>query len=155
MAQTSQISAEQRREAYANMVNTNTGIDEVMIRDLVHTFYAQIRSDELLGPIFDARIADWDTHLERMCLFWSSVTLMSGQYHGRPMPAHAPLPVDGTHFDHWLALFAQTARDVCPPAASELFIDKARMIATSLELGIATHRGLLLTNGSRLPPINA
>ncbi len=155
MNEMSESAAEQRRDAFADTVYRETGIDDAMIHNLVHTFYGRIRSDSLLGPIFNARISDWDSHLERMCAFWSSVTLMSGRYHGRPMPAHAPLPVAGSHFDHWLSLFAQTAQEVCPPAAAELFMEKARMIAASLELGIATHRGLLLSKGSRLPPPNA
>lgn len=144
-----------RREAFAAGVHKETGIDDAMIRELVHTFYARIRGDFLLGPIFESRISDWGPHLERMCAFWSSVTLMSGRYHGRPMPAHAPLPIDASHFDQWLRLFVDTARAVCPPAAADLFIGKALMIATSLELGIATHRGLLLSKGQRLPPANA
>lgn len=148
-------SAQLRRESFAASVHSDTGIDEAMIRNLVHAFYARIRNDALLGPIFEARIADWDPHLDRMCAFWSSVTLMSGRYHGRPMPAHAPLPIDASHFDHWLKLFSETAREVCSPAAAQLFIGKALMIATSLELGIATHRGLLLAKGSRLPPADA
>ncbi|MGD9670093.1 MAG: group III truncated hemoglobin [Hyphomicrobiaceae bacterium] len=151
MDEMSEVSAPRRREAFAASVQRETGIDETMIRSLVHTFYARIRSDAMLGPIFETRIADWNAHLERMCAFWSSVTLMTGQYHGRPMPAHAPLPIDARHFDHWLVLFAQTACEICPPAAARLFIDKAQMIATSLELGIATHRGLMLAKGSRLP----
>lgn len=151
----SEGSAEQRRAAFANLVHSETGIDDAMIRNVVHTFYGRIRADELLGPIFEARISDWDTHLERMCAFWSSVTLMSGRYHGRPMPAHAPLPVGGKHFDHWLSLFAQTTRDVCPTAAADLFMEKAQMIATSLELGIATHRGVMLAKGARLPIVGS
>ena len=46
------------------------------------------------------------------CLFWSSVALASGRYHGQPMPKHLPLPVEARHFDRWLELFRQTARDV-------------------------------------------
>ena len=103
-------------------------------------------------PIFSARISDWTTHLERMCAFWSSVTLVTGRYHGRPMQAHARLPVDASHFDHWLALFGETAREVCPPAAAAYFVERARMIAESLELGIGTMRGLMLAKGERLPP---
>jgi len=139
-----------RRAAFANEVRQRTGIDEHMIERLVHAFYGRVQADNVLGPIFVERIADWPAHLARMCAFWSSVTLMSGRYHGRPMQAHAPLPVEGTHFDRWLELFAATARDVCPPAAADLFIDKATMIAESLELGIATHRGLMLAKGERL-----
>jgi hemoglobin len=141
-----------RRAAAAAEVQARTGIDEDMIRRLVHTFYDRIRADEVLGPIFAARISDWTPHLERMCAFWSSVTLVTGRYHGRPMQAHAPLPVDASHFDRWLALFAEIANEVCPPAAAAYFVERARMIAESLELGIGTMRGLMLAKGERLPP---
>jgi hemoglobin len=114
-----------------------------------------VRADPRLGPVFETRIADWPPHLARMCAFWSSVVLMTGRYHGRPMQAHAPLPVGAEHFDRWLALFEATAEYVCPPAAAALFIEKARLIAQSLELGIALHRGLLLAPGARLPPAPA
>jgi hemoglobin len=121
----------------------------------VHSFYDRVRADPLLGPVFAARIADWPPHLAHMCAFWSSVVLMTGRYHGRPMQAHAQLPVDVHHFDRWLVLFEETAQDVCPPAAAALFIEKAQMIAQSLELGIATHRGLFLPPGAQLPPASA
>jgi hemoglobin len=140
-----------RRAAFTAEVKARTGIDEDMIRRLVHAFYDRIRADAVLGPVFEQRIADWGPHLERMCAFWSSVALMTGRYHGRPMQAHAPLPVDAAHFDRWLGLFTETAAQVCPPAAAEHFIGRARMIAESLELGIATHRGLMLARGERLP----
>ena len=143
-----------RRSEFAAEVKARTGIDEAMIQRLVHGFYSRIRIDPVLGPIFAARIKEWDPHLARMCAFWSSVVLMTGRYHGRPMEKHALLPVSGAHFDRWLRLFADTAREMCPPAAAEHFIDRARMIGASLELGIATHRGLLLSKGERLPPIN-
>lgn len=139
-----------RRAAFAAEVEARTGIDEAMIHRLVHGFYDRVRADALLGPIFEARIGDWGPHLARMCAFWSSVALMTGRYHGRPMPAHMPLPVGAMHFDRWLALFEATAAELCPPAAAALFIEKAQMIAQSLELGIAMHRGLLLQPGMRL-----
>jgi hemoglobin len=143
-----------RRAAFAAAVQARTGIDEAMIQHLVHTFYDRVRADAVLGPIFAARIADWEPHLQRMCAFWSSVVLMTGRYHGRPMQAHAPLPIGAAHFDRWLAIFTATAQDVCPAPAAEHFIGKAQMIAESLQLGIATHRGLVLAAGQRLPAGN-
>lgn len=125
-------------------------VDEALIAKLVHTFYARVREDAWLGPIFDARVRDWDVHLGRMCAFWSSVTLGTGRYHGRPMPMHLPLPVDGRHFDRWLALFEATAREVCPPEAAAIFLEKARRIAESLELGVAMGAGVSLQRGERL-----
>ena len=82
-----------------------TGLDEAILRDLVHRLYEKVRCDAELGPVFEARIADWEPHLDRMVAFWSSVALMTGRYHGAPMPAHATLPVTWTHFDRWLTLF--------------------------------------------------
>lgn len=129
----------------------SAGVTEPVIHDLVHAFYARVREDDVLGPIFNGAIDDWDAHLEKLCAFWSSVTLMSGRYKGTPMKVHAELPgIVGAHFDRWLGLFRQTARDVCPPAAAALFIDRAERIAQSLELGIAVHRGQILSPGERL-----
>lgn len=138
-----------RRAAITAEIKEKTGIDDAMIGELVHGFYAKVRADEVLGPVFAERIKDWGPHLERMCAFWSSVALLTGTYHGRPMQAHQPLPVDARHFDRWLQLFEQTASELCPPAAAELFIDRARRIAESLELGIALHHGQMLGRGER------
>jgi hemoglobin len=122
-----------------------------MIRALVHTFYARVRQDSLLGPIFNDTVADWGEHLETLCAFWSSVMLMTGRYKGTPMQVHAALPgLSAVHFDRWLDLFRATAREVCPPQAAALFIYRAERIGQSLELGIALHRGLMLEPGERL-----
>jgi hemoglobin len=80
----------------------------------------RVRDDAILGPIFVAKIKDREPHLQKMFAFWSSVALMSGRYHASPFAWHLPLPIDARHFDRWLALFAQTAHDVCPQAAAAL-----------------------------------
>ncbi len=124
------------------------GVTEAMIETLVRAFYGKVRADAVLGPIFAAGIADWEPHLHRMFHFWSSVTLMSGRYHGTPMPAHARIAGIGPdHFARWLELFADTAREVCPPEAAALFVDRAQRIAQSLQMGIAVSRG-------ELPPLH-
>lgn len=138
-----------RRAAIVDQIRAETGIDEAMIARLVNGFYDRVRADPLIGPVFNDRITDWQPHLEQMRLFWSSVALMSGAYHGRPMPKHLPLPVDARHFDRWLELFEATARDLCPPVAADHFIERARRIAESLELGIAGANGVLLGKGER------
>jgi hemoglobin len=143
------MTAAERRDQIVAEITARTGITEEMIERLVRSFYARVRDDEMLAPIFDARIKDWEPHLQQMCAFWSSVALMSGRYHGAPMPKHLPLPVDGTHFDRWLALFEATAGDVCPPEAAAHFVERARRIAASLELGVAGANGVLLGLGER------
>lgn len=123
------------------------GITEAMIARLVHAFYGKTRTDSVLGPIFERAIGEnWDPHLAKMCNFWSSVVLMSGRYKGTPMAIHAALEdlqgeMRSAHFARWLDLFRETAAALCPPEAAGLFIDRAEMIAQSLQLGIAVARG--------------
>lgn len=138
-----------RRAELAAEIRASTGIDEAMIEQLVRAFYTKVRADESLAPIFGAKIADWEPHLQRMFAFWSSVALMSGAYHGQPMQKHMPLAIDSRHFDRWLALFAETARETCPPEAADYFVRRAKMIAESLELGVAGANGALLAKGER------
>jgi hemoglobin len=148
----SQAGAARRNLIVADIVE-RTGIDFAMIECLVRAFYGRARHDPLIGPIFDQKVVDWDTHIARMCDFWSSVVLTSGRYHGQPMVAHLPLPIDTPHFDRWLELFTETAREVCPPAAAAYFIDRAYRIADSLEFGIAAQKGELRPR--RVPPTSA
>ena len=142
-------SAEERRASIVSLTQAQTGIDEMMIETLVRAFYDRVRRDSLLAPIFESLISDWEPHLDKMFAFWSSLTLQTGRYHGQPMAKHMPLLVDARHFDRWLALFEETARDVCPPAAAERFIERARRVAESLELGVAGANGVLLQKGER------
>ena len=118
------------------------GIDEAVIERQVRTFYGRVRLHPVLGPVFNDAIADWDEHLAKLCDFWSSVLLMTGRFKGSPMAAHARRPdIALEHFPIWLDLFEATAREVCPPAAADLFAEKARMIGRSLALGLQVHRG--------------
>jgi hemoglobin len=142
-------SAEERRAAIVALTQKETGIDEKIIESLIRAFYARVRQDALLAPVFESRISDWVPHLENMFAFWSSLTLHTGRYHGQPMAKHLPLEVDARHFDRWLALFEETAREVCRPAAAERFIDRARRVAESLELGVASANNIFLRKGER------
>lgn len=123
---------ESRRPEHTARLMAETGLDDAMVQDLVYRFYDKVRADPMLSPIFAARIKDWGPHLERMVDFWSSVALMTGRYHGAPVPAHVGLPVDGTHFERWLALFRQTAHEICTPAGAAHVILRAERIAQSL-----------------------
>jgi len=117
-------------------IEAATGLDEDVLGTLVHAFYGRVRRDPVLGPIFEARIAHWGPHLDRMVAFWSSVALMTGRYHGRPVPAHTPLPVEEVHFDRWLALFRQTAHEVCTAEGAAHVVERAERIARSLHMAV-------------------
>jgi hemoglobin len=116
----------------------SNALDEAIIKALVHGFYAKVREDAEIGPIFNRVIAgNWDIHLAKMCDFWSSVMLLTGSYKGNPMIAHMRLKmVRPEHFERWLALFRETATELCDPETAALFIGKAENIARSLQLGM-------------------
>ncbi len=116
-------------------------IDEEMVATLVHAFYARVRADAQIGPIFARVIGeDWDAHLAKMCDFWSSVMLLTGRYKGNPMIAHMRLKmIRPAHFERWLALFRETAQTVCPPEIAALFIGRAENIARRLQMGMFFH----------------
>ena len=113
-------------------------IDEGIIEMLVHAFYAKVRSDPEIGPIFTRVIRDsWDDHLAKMCDFWSSVMLRTGRYKGQPIVSHMRLKaIQPQHFARWLTLFRLTAEEVCPHEIAILFIGRAENIARSLQLGM-------------------
>ena len=132
------IAAREARQVEARAL----GIDEAFIAALVDRFYASVRAHEVLGPIFDARIDDWPTHLGQMNRFWQTILLSAGNFSGNPMMKHLAIPGIGeSEFQTWLRLFYQTLHDLAPtPEAIALVGAKARMIAESLLTGIAIHR---------------
>ena len=109
---------------------------EQEIETLVHAFYARVRRDPLLGPVFDAHVDDWDAHLVKLVDFWSSILRRTGRFSGAPMPKHAALPgLNAQMFQHWLALFADVAAQQPNRAVADQAVAAARRIAQSLWLG--------------------
>jgi hemoglobin len=114
---------------------------EAAIAKLVDGFYAKVRRDELLGPVFARMLGDsdqeWAAHLGTLRDFWSSVMLSSGRYKGDPFSVHRRIgELDATLFARWLALFHQTCRELLPPAMAAGFEEKAERIARSLRMGL-------------------
>jgi hemoglobin len=117
-------------------------IDEAVLPDLVDRFYARVRQDPEIGPVFNAAIEDWDVHLEKLAAFWSSVMLTSGRYKGNPFAAHVKHPLTPAMFERWLALWGQTVDEMFEPAVAAQFRAKAQRIAESLKLGMFFRPGM-------------
>jgi hemoglobin len=117
-------------------------LTEADLKRLVDAFYARVRQDEMLGPIFDGAIDDWPEHLERLQAFWSSVMLTSGRYKGQPIPAHVrhEAAITPAAFERWLALWRETTEALLRPEHAAALQDKASRIAESLSLGIDFYR---------------
>ncbi|MFC3712998.1 group III truncated hemoglobin [Sphingoaurantiacus capsulatus] len=120
-------------------------LDEADIDRIVEAFYARVRSDEMLAPIFDGAIHDWPVHLGDLKAFWSSVMFTSGRYKGRPMPAHIrhAASITPAALERWLALWRETTDELVAPAAARALQEKATRIAESLSLGINFYRNRL------------
>lgn len=116
-------------------------ITENNIQRLVDTFYAKVRADKDLGPIFFQAIGDnlemWKPHMQTMYDFWSSIMLSSGRYKGNPLQKHRELPLfDRALFDQWLDLFRKTAYQIYEEEIANHFVEKSKRIAESLKLGL-------------------
>ena len=104
------------------------------IRLLVDSFYSKARQDELLAPIFDHAISDWEHHLPTMYQFWERLLLGSTDYNGNPFSKHLNLSLDSEHFVKWLELFNQILdQNFCGPKTEETK-RLARNIAGSFQL---------------------
>ena len=111
------------------------GINEAYLSDMVDAFYARVRVDVRLGPVFQVEIGeDWGPHLERMKRFWASVALNTGVYSGKPVAVHQRLHgVERGDFDRWLGLFRATLEDTAPSQeAINYLMLRAERIALSL-----------------------
>ncbi|MDZ4366204.1 MAG: group III truncated hemoglobin [Afipia sp.] len=120
------------------IVQKYNSVSEDTIRQLIDTFYARVRREPELGPVFETAIpGDWQPHLEKMYAFWSSVMLTSGRYKGNPVMKH--FAVTGMRpelFATWLKLFDKTCTEMFDEAVSAVFRDKAERIAESLKLAL-------------------
>jgi hemoglobin len=114
---------------------------EAEVAELVDSFYARVRDDAILGPVFERHVADWSRHLPKMIDFWSSALRGSKNYRGTPMPVHCALPgLTHSMFEHWLDLFFESARTLPNRAMAERAVELSQRIAQSLWYGYQLSR---------------
>ena len=109
-------------------------IDDAGLERLVALFYARVRKDAELGPIFNGAISDWPGHMEKLAAFWSSVMLTSGRYKGNPMSAHLKHrdSISPELFERWLTIWNRTTKELMSPDVAAALQAKAARIAESL-----------------------
>jgi hemoglobin len=97
-------------------------------------FYADVRQDRLIGPVFNAQIKDWKEHLDVIASFWE--TLIGGpRTYARPMPMkHVPLHLREEHFERWLFLWQANCRAQLPADVAREMVDLAHHISGKLRL---------------------
>lgn len=120
--------------------------NRVNINLLVITFYARVRKDEMLGPIFNHIIQDWPEHLERLTDFWEMTLLLKKVYKGNPLKAHSEVDrrmdniVTMAHFGRWLQLWFSTIEEQFTGDNAEKAKHRARKMSTLMFLDIFNSR---------------
>jgi len=123
-------------------------MDNSITRDdiarITKVFYASVKKDTLLGPIFAEKFGTtdevWDPHIAKIGEFWASIFLKTRSYKGNPMAQHAGLEgITPKHFTRWLELFAIAGAKTLPTSKQEMFNKTANRIAKSLQMGLAFH----------------
>ncbi len=105
--------------------------------ELLRYFYADVRQQTEIGPIFTAHISDWPAHLEKIADFWSGVTGGPARYGGGMPMKHFPLGLEERHFAAWLGLWARHCRARLAPAEAAEMITVAETIGQRLRQMIA------------------
>jgi hemoglobin len=107
--------------------------DRSDIVKLVDAFYAKVKADELLAPVFSH--LDWKQHMPIMYNFWSTMLLGEISYKGNPFEKHMHLDIQQKHFSQWLSLFQETVDEHFEGAKAAEIKDRACSIA-----GIFQHK---------------
>ncbi len=110
-----------------------------VIRRLIEAFYAKVRQDAVLGPVFNDIVEDWDAHVEKVCAFWRYAARLDRGYNSHDfMPAHVRhAQIQAALLPQWLLLFRRTAREICTDEAATILVDIAERMAESIELSLA------------------
>lgn len=113
------------------------------VRALVAAFYARVRRDPVLGPVFARHVADWAEHEARLSAFWNGLLRGESGFSGAPLPRH--LAIDGLDwpmFERWLQLFGEVARAQGNPAMARLATERAGRIAEHFWRHYRARRGI-------------
>lgn len=109
---------------------------------LVHTFYAKVRENKLLGPVFNNVIKDWTSHLKLLVSFWESNLFFERKYFGNPMHAHIEVDkkvkgiINELYFETWLTLWNETIDELFEGETAEIAKNRAKNMAFFLNKNI-------------------
>ena len=121
-------------------------VDRNDIALLVRTFYAKIRKDAVLGPIFNQIVTDWEPHLELLTDFWETQLFLKRKYFGNPVTAHQEVDdkmqhtITPEHFGLWMNLWFATIDELFKGETAYIAKNRAQKMSTMLYLKIYEHR---------------
>lgn len=111
---------------------------------LVTTFYNKVRKNDVLGPVFNALITDWDSHLNHLTTFWETSLFITKKldhkYKGNPLEAHIKVDnamdnkMNEMHFGVWLNLWFETIDSLFEGEIAENAKRRARKMGTFIHI---------------------
>lgn len=116
------------------------------VRLLVETFYAKIRTHEILGPIFNPIVSDWKAHFDLLTDFWETQLFLKRKYHGNPVAVHQEVDdkmdnsITSEHFGLWLNVWFATIDELFTGDTAWIAKNRAQKMSTMLFLKIYEHR---------------
>jgi hemoglobin len=118
------------------------------VNRLVNRFYAKIRKDELLGPIFNSHIAEekWPEHLSKLTDFWETNLFGIPKFKGSPSAKHINVDanlnhtIEPKHFGKWLQLWFETIDELYEGELALKAKESARKMSTGQFLTIWNNR---------------
>ena len=116
------------------------------ISKLVRTFYPKVRENDLLGPIFNSLIKDWETHLELLTDFWETNLFFVKKYTGNPLEKHVKVDrtynytINELHFGTWINIWHQTIDELFVGEVAQLAKNRARNMSTFMNIEIFKSR---------------
>ena len=104
-------------------------IGEAGFTDLIARFYAKVRVDDLIGPLYPPD--DWENAERRLRMFLiqrfgGPDTYSQERGHPRLRGRHLPFPIDKAAADRWLALMNQSLKEC--QAAGTVTQEAAKML---------------------------
>lgn len=105
---------------------------------LVNSFYAKIRTDDLLGPIFNSHIPNekWPEHLEKLTDFWETNLFGIAKFKGNPSQKHVNVDknlnhsIEQKHFGQWINLWFKTIDELFEGELAQRAKDASRKMGT-------------------------
>lgn len=113
---------------------------------LIETFYQNIRKDEILGPIFNGIIKDWESHLILLTDFWETQLFLKRKYYGNPVTAHQEVDdqtnqsITPEHFGLWLNHWFATIDELFDGEVAWIAKNRAQKMSTMLYMQMFKHR---------------
>ena len=122
--------------------------DRSDINLLVNSFYIKIRTNELLGPIFNKHIFEneWILHTEKLTDFWETNLFGKHVFKGNPTQKHIQVDynlnhtINQDHFAVWLKIWFETIDELFVGEIAEKAKEASKRMASNQFLAIIYNR---------------